>query len=142
MKPIVVTQQFSVGLEDLWHAITQKDRMIQWFFENIPDFKAEVGFTTEFLVENEGRQFTHLWKITEVIPQQRIVYHWSYKEYPGEGLVYFDISPVDDRTKLTLTNHGLETFPGHIPEFSRESCEGGWNYFIKERLSAYLCQSV
>lgn len=135
---IVVVQTFNVSLEQLWNAISQKDQMVQWFFANIPDFKAEVGFTTEFLVVNEGRHFTHLWEIIEAVPNQRIVYRWKYKEYPGEGIVSFDISGGAERSSLTLTNLGSETFPRDIPEFARESCQGGWNYFIKERLATYL----
>ena len=140
--PIIVEQQFDVSIEVLWRAITEKDLMVQWFFENIPDFKAEIGFKTEFLVENEGRKFTHQWEIIEVIPKKRIVYSWQYKEYPGEGKVYFDISEESDTVKLTLTNVGLETFPDTIPEFKRASCEGGWNYFIKNRLKSFLEKSI
>lgn len=136
-KPIVVEKVFLVTKEALWNAITNKDQMIKWFFENIPAFKAEVGFKTKFLIENESRQFTHLWEILKVIPNKKIVYNWKYKEYPGEGIVHFDVEEESKQTKLTITNLGLETFPQDIPEFKRESCEGGWNYFIN-RLDSYL----
>ncbi len=136
--PIKVEVFIERTVDEVWDAITERDQMILWFFESIPNFKAEVGFTTEFPVHVEERTFTHIWKITEVIPLQRIVYRWSYEEYSGEGLVYFDIADEGKHTKLTLTNVGLETFPRDIPEFSRESCQGGWDYFIKERLANYL----
>jgi hypothetical protein len=32
----------------------------------------------------------------------------------------------------------LQSFPGHIPEFKRESCLAGWQYFIRERLKKFL----
>lgn len=131
-EPIVIEQLFNKSVEVVWKAITEKDQMVQWFFNNIPDFKAEIGFKTQFLVENEGRKFTHQWEIIEVVPGKRIGYSWKYKEYPGEAKVYFNISKEDDLTKLKLTNLGLETFPQDIPEFKRESCEGGWNYFINQ----------
>lgn len=136
-QPIIVERIFKRPIEIVWQAITVKDQMVQWFFENIPDFKAEVGFKTEFLIENEGRKFTHLWEIVEVIPKKRIVYDWRYKEYDGAGTVYFEITEENDTSKLTIINLGLETFPQDVPEFKRESCESGWNYFIN-RLHSHL----
>ena len=136
-QPIIVEQIFEQPLEIVWKAITEHSQMIQWFFNNIPDFKAKVGFKTQFLIENEGCQFTHLWEIIEVIPMKKIIYDWRYKEYDGAGLVSFEMIAVDNGTKLRLTNTGLESFTADIPEFKRESCENGWKYFIN-RLQSYL----
>lgn len=137
VQPITVQKTFKHSVEVVWRAITHKDQMIQWFFDNIPDFKAEKGFKTQFLVENEGRQFTHLWEIIEVIPTKKIVYDWRYQEYNGVGTVSFEISNENGISELTITNLGIESFPQDIPEFKRESCESGWNYFIN-RLYSYL----
>ena len=112
--------------------------MIQWFFDNIPDFKPEVGFKTQFLIENEERKFIHLWKIIEVNPQKKIVYDWRYKDYEGEGLVCFELFEENDQTRLRLTSTGIETFTADVPEFKREAGVAGWNYFIKNRLKEYL----
>lgn len=138
MQDVVVKQNFEVSDEILWKAITEHHQMIQWFFENIPEFKARVGFKTQFLIENEGRKFTHLWKIVEVIPNQKIVYNWKYDEYEGEGLVFFELAENERGSLLTVTNKWVGVFPQDIPEFSRESCFGGWEYFINDRLKEYL----
>ena len=137
-KPIVVEQTFSVSKETLWKAITERDQMIQWFFGNIPDFKPEVGFKTQFLIENEDRKFTHLWEVIEVIQNKKIVYDLRYKEYEGKGLVHFELFDEIDKIKLRLTSTGIETFTADIPEFKREAGVNGWNYFIKQQLSEYL----
>lgn len=50
----------------------------------------------------------------------------------------FEIKDVGDHRLVFVTNEGLESFPPHIPEFKRESCEGGWTYFINQRLKEYL----
>ena len=39
--PIVVEQAFNVSKETVWKAITEHDQMIQWFFDNIPEFSRE-----------------------------------------------------------------------------------------------------
>ncbi len=138
-EPIIVEHTFAASAEDVWKAITQLDLMIQWFFENIPAFQPEVGFKTQFLVTNEGRNFTHLWQVTEVFPQKKISYSWRYEEYPqGDGLVSFEIFSSEKDTVLKVTALGMDTFPSEIPEFKRESCEGGWKYFIKDRLHTFL----
>ncbi|MDW7692240.1 SRPBCC domain-containing protein [Flammeovirgaceae bacterium SG7u.111] len=136
--PVIVEQAFSSSKEELWKAITEMEQMKKWFFENIPAFKAEVGFQTSFNVLAGERNFPHRWTILEVIPQEKIVYDWKYDGYEGEGLVTFELEETEGKTLLKLTAEGMETFPQEIPEFSRESCQGGWNYFIKEQLKEYL----
>mgnify|MGYP000454038907 CR=1 FL=1 len=135
---IIVHQDFNKDRRTVWKAITELDQMKQWYFENIPEFKAEVGFTTQFLVTNNGKDFTHQWTVTEVIPYKKITYDWTYKEYPGKGEVTFDLSGINQKTILMVMNKGLNSFPEDIPEFSRKSCQDGWGYFIQERLKAYL----
>jgi uncharacterized protein YndB with AHSA1/START domain len=137
-QPIVVEQAFNHSKETVWKAITEHDQMVKWFFDNIPEFKAEVGFETQFHVQAGERDFHHFWKITEVIPTQKIVYNWRFEDLPGVGTVTFEIFEEGDRSLLRLTNEGLDSFPQDIPEFARESCEGGWKYFIQQNLKNYL----
>jgi uncharacterized protein YndB with AHSA1/START domain len=138
MQPIVVEQSFATAVGDLWRAITDVEWMRQWFFEGIPDFRPEVGFRTEFSVRSGERDFLHLWMVTEVEPLKRIVYDWRYDGYPGDSFVEFKIFERDGRATLRLTHSVREDFPDDISDFSRESCEGGWEYFIKQQLRSFL----
>ena len=56
-NPIIVEEIFRNPVEVVWNSITKVDLMRQWYFENIPAFKAEVGFKTQFNVISEGRSF-------------------------------------------------------------------------------------
>ena len=136
--PIVVEQDFNRSATDVWDAITKIDQMRKWYFENIPDFKAEVGFCTQFLVESADRGFLHLWRVTEVDPPRKIVYNWKYSGIPGDSFVTFEVSGDAKSSRLTVTTRIQESFPEDIPEFTRESCIGGWTYFVKDRLKVYL----
>ncbi len=69
---------------------------------------------------------------------QKITYNWRYKEYPGDSFVTFQLTNDKNNVQLKLTTVVVENFPKDIPEFTRESCIGGWNYFIKERLKQFL----
>lgn len=91
-KPIKVEQKFTISAAELWSTITELQHMKQWFFPNIDAFEPAVGFHTRFIVENEGRIFPHLWKITEVIPQRKIMFNWQYEGYSGNSYVSFEIS--------------------------------------------------
>ena len=140
-QPIVVEQTFNASIKTVWSAITEIDQMRQWFFNNIEDFKAEVGFKTQFNVTSEKRNFLHLWEITEVEPFKKIVYNWKYKEYPGNSFVHFELFEEKNETKLKATSIVTEAFPNNITEFEPESCRAGWNYFIKQNLKEFIKKS-
>jgi len=136
--PIIVEQIFDADPASVWVAITELKQMRQWFFENIPDFKPQVGFSVEFDVDAGERIFPHQWKITRVEPGKLIEYNWRYGGYTGDAIVIFEVIPVNGSSMLRLTNIVTEDFQEDIPEFKRESCIGGWTYFIKKRLKDYL----
>jgi len=141
-EPIIIEETFNVPVETVWNAITQVEQMCKWFFENIPSFKPEIGFETEFNVQNQDRNFLHKWKVTEVEPLKKISYNWKYEDYPGDSFVVFELFNENNKTKLILKHQVTESFPQDIPEFKRESGIEGWNYFIKNTLKAFLENNV
>ncbi|NIT55346.1 MAG: SRPBCC domain-containing protein [Aliifodinibius sp.] len=141
-QPIIVEQSFNAPIERVWNAITDVAQMRQWYFDNIPAFKPEVGFETQFDVQTEQRIFRHIWKVTEVVPQKLISYTWKYEGYPGDSQVMFELFKGNQSTKLRLTHQIKESFPQDIPEFSRESGIEGWKYFIQNSLKEFLDKSA
>lgn len=129
--PICVALEIHAPVARVWQAITLPEQMRQWFFAEIPAFEARKGFETQFTVQAESRDFLHRWQIVEVIPEQVIRYRWLYPDYPGESLVSFRLSPKGKDTLLEITHQGMQSYPQEVPEFSRESCQGGWEYFGK-----------
>lgn len=139
--PIIVTQVFQNNVKDVWYAITNVSIMRKWFFEHIENFEPKVGFKTAFTIHLKEQSFTQLWKITEVIPYQKITYNWRYKEFGGDSLVTFELTDNQSTTVLRLSTEILKDFPDNIPEFKWESGLKGWEYFIKESLKKYLEQN-
>ena len=137
-EPIIVEQEIDKSVDIVWRALTDITQMHQWYFDNIPSFKPEVGFETRFNVQSQTRNFLHIWKVTEVIPQKLIKYNWSYEEYVGDSFVVFELFKQSSSTLLRLSHHVIEGFPDDIPEFKRESGLAGWTYFIKQRLKEFL----
>lgn len=137
-RSVTVSQHLNIPADKFWKVITQPQHMRSWFFDNIPDFKPEKGFETNFMVDAGERKFLHLWKLLEVVPERKIVYDWRYEGYAGVAKVTFELFPVGEQTKLTVTHKIIKEFPQDIPEFSRKSCQQGWDYFIKNSLVRYL----
>ncbi|WP_303919120.1 SRPBCC domain-containing protein [Draconibacterium sediminis] len=135
---IIVEQRLDTQIANVWTAITNLPQMKQWYFDNINHFQPETGSASQFVVQSGNRTFTHLWKVTEVNVPTEICYTWKYLEYPGDSLVRFNLRDDNGQTKLTLTQTVLEDFPDDIQEFKNESWRAGWNYFLVDRLPAFL----
>lgn len=77
-EPIIVEQTFARPVEAVWKAITEVDRMRQWYFAPIPAFRAEVGFEVQFTIQSQDRIFPHQWRVIKVEPLKLISYTWKY----------------------------------------------------------------
>ena len=142
-NPIVVENTFACPRADVWKAITDREEMVQWYFDMIPAFEPTVGFETQFNVHCEGVVYLHLWKVTEVVPQSKLVYDWRYEGFPGESYVVWELEDAPEGgTKLTFRHEDIHTFPQDNPTFSRESTQAGWDYFIKGALPKYLSEEA
>jgi len=139
--PIIVEETFNTSRATIWKAITEADQMNEWFFKQITSFQAAKGFSTSFIVALEDLKFTHLWTIVDVKPLEYIKYRWRYQEYSGDSFVTFKLSGEEKNVKLTVSSVVIADFPSNIPQFKRESCIEGWNYFIKESLKNYIHSS-
>ena len=139
--PISLDFTYATAINEVWAALTKHSEMLKWYFDNIPDFKPIKGFKTQFVVTSEDRQFTHLWEITSVVPYHSICYTWKYLEYPGFATVCFKIDEIESGVKLNLELIVNDNFPDLIPEFKRESCIAGWNYFLGQNLANYLANN-
>ena len=139
MDIVIVKEIICKPVDVVWRLVTELEYMRQWFFENIPSFEAKVGFQTEFNVMSNDRAFLHSWEIVEVSECKTIKYSWSYPEYfEQSACVTFYFNSVDEyTTELTIVNDGIDNYPSGIPEFTYESCELCWKYFIN-RLSDYV----
>jgi uncharacterized protein YndB with AHSA1/START domain len=133
---VVFERTFNAPVGRVWKALTDVEEMRQWYF-NLKQFKAEVGFEFEFVVEHEGTTYHHLCKVTEVIPQKKIAYTWRYKGHEGDSLVTFELFADGNETRLKLTHQGLETFP-KTAAFARKNFEAGWTAIIDSELKQFL----
>src|SRR5205807_6125946 len=129
---VVVERTLNAPVAKVWKALTDVDQMRQWYFD-LKEFRSEVGFQFEFVVEHEGARYHHLCKITEIVPQKKIAYTWRYKGKPGDSLVTFELFPEGGKTRLKVTHTGIETFP-KTPAYAWTKFEAGWTAIIGAKL--------
>ena len=137
-SPIKLFYAYNTDPKRLWACLTERDAMVAWFFDNIPEFEAREGFSTQFPVYSGDRLFTHCWEVQEVRIEEYIRYSWSYLEYGGMASVAYRIVQQEGGCKLVFKMFIEEDFDGGIEEFKLESCIAGWNYFLRQSLKDYL----
>ena len=135
-EAVIVERTFNAPVARVWKALTDVDQMRVWYFD-LKEFKPQVGFEFEFVVEHEGNTYHHLCKVTEVIPEKKIAYTWRYKGEAGNSLVSFELFPEGNRTRLKLTHSGIETFP-KTPAYARKNFEAGWTEIVGSELKRFV----
>ena len=135
-EAVVIERILNAPVPRVWSALTDVDQMRQWYFD-LKEFRPEVGFEFEFVVEHEGASYHHLCRVTEVVPQQKIAYTWRYKGEPGDSLVTFELFDEGNDTRLKLTHTGIETFP-KTPAYARKNFETGWTAIIGSELKQFV----
>jgi len=135
-EKVVIERTFAAPIARVWKALTDVDEMRQWYFD-LKEFRPEVGYQFQFVVEHQGMTYHHLCTITEAIPQKKLAYTWRYKGHEGDSLVTFKLSPAGDKTRLKLTHEGLETFP-KTAAFARKNFVEGWTTLIGSSLKEFI----
>ena len=139
-QSVVIEHLYNAPIERIWSALTDIRKMRRWYFPTLADFKPEVDFETIFNVENDGKIYPHIWKITEVIPGRKISYEWKFGGFPGNSLLSYELfAETAGNTKIILIHQMLETFQADIyPEFSQANFLEGWTYFIGKELKEFV----
>ena len=133
---VIVERTLNAPVARVWKALTDVEQMREWYFD-LKEFKPEVGFEFEFVVEHEGNNYHHLCRVVEVIPGKKIAYTWCYKGEPGDSLVSIELSPEGEKTRLKLTHAGIETFP-KTPAYARKNFVQGWTQIIGTELKQFI----
>jgi uncharacterized protein YndB with AHSA1/START domain len=135
-ETVVVQRTLNAPVAKVWQALTDVDQMREWYFD-LNEFKPEVGFEFEFVVEHEGNKYHHLCRITDVVPEKKIAYTWRYNGEPGDSLVAFELLGQGEKTRVTVTHTGIETFP-KTPAYERKNFEAGWTAIIGTELKQFV----
>ena len=136
-EPVIIEQVLDAPVEKVWNAITDKNKMKQWYF-NIPDFKPEPGHEFQFEAGAENKMYLHLCKITEIVPNQKLSHSWRYDGYEGNSHVTWELFAEGNKTRVKLTHEGLETFPTSNPDLAKHNFIAGWTDIVGSSLPKFL----
>lgn len=139
MEPVVVERTFAAPASVIWRAITDRNEMAKWYFK-LEKFEPIKGFEFQFTGGPEdGVQYLHFCKITEVIEGQKLAYSWRFDGYAGDSEVSFELFPEGDQTRVRITHAGVATFPAiKYPDLARHNFEAGWRGILDVALAGYL----
>ena len=136
-KSFVIERIYNVPVERVWEALTDRDKMKQWYFD-LAEFKPEVGFEFEFTGGSKEMTYLHKCRVTRVDPVKKLAYSWTYEGYPGYSEVTFELFDEGGKTRLKLTHEGLDSFPKDNKDFAPESFEKGWTYITGTSLKNFV----
>ncbi len=141
VQPIIIEQIFDAPISKVWQALTNNDEIKKWYFV-LPEFKPEVGFFFEFEGGKDPENpYLHYCEVMEVSEGKKLTYSWRYDGYEGNSFVTFELFDEGDKTKLTLTHAGIETFEYLNPDFAKENFVKGWTHIIGTALKDYVTTS-
>jgi uncharacterized protein YndB with AHSA1/START domain len=138
-EPFVLERSFNAPVEKIWKALTDKERMKQWYFD-IPAFRAEAGSEFSFVArDNDGKEWVHLCRVKEVIPNKKLSHTWRYEGYEGESLLTWELFAEGGKTRVKLTHSGLDSFPA-IKGLAKENFAEGWKQILGTSLENFLAE--
>ncbi|WP_276134497.1 SRPBCC family protein [Polluticoccus soli] len=141
-EPIIVERVYNAPAERVWKALTDKNKMKQWYFD-IADFKPQEGFEFRFVgKDHDGVEWLHICTITEVIPNKKLTHSWRYDGYEGNSYVTWELFPEGDTTRVRLTHEGLETFPSTVAAFAKQNFVEGWTAILGTMLQEFVEQGT
>lgn len=139
MTEVRLVREFKVSSETVWKAITDPEKMKEWYF-HIRDFKPEKGCVFTFYEKEEGGSFLHRCEILTIEPERFLEHTWEHPSHSaGRSVLKWEIEPLGGAAvQLTLIHSGLENFADAGAGFAPENYEAGWQGIVGISLRNYL----
>jgi uncharacterized protein YndB with AHSA1/START domain len=139
MNKVIIEAVFDESKQKIWQAITQPEAMKVWYFD-INNFKLEENAVFSFYEEGEKKEYFHECKILQIIPEALLQHTWTHpQQSKGSSTLTWNIESISsNKTKVTLTHIGLDSFADAGAAFAPENFEMGWNALVKTNLRNYL----
>ncbi len=131
------TSSFTVS-QSAEHAFSAINNVRGWWSQGLKGVSDKAG--AEFIYQHKQIHLSTQ-KVTELTPNKRVVWHvtsanLSFVEEKTEWVgteIYFDIEPVDGKTKVSMTHKGL------TPKLECfEGCSAGWGFYFGSSLKKLI----
>lgn len=129
---------YNVPAHKVWAALTDKERIREWFFD-VSNFEVKPDVEFEFSKPGFKREFLHRCRILDVKEKEILQYTWAYPGLmDGESVVTWELIPRGNVTSLRLTHEGLSVHQSGGESFTMGRFESGWGDILGKSLASYL----
>lgn len=141
-ESIKIDRVFNASVSLLWRALTDNEKLKEWYMDFEGKFKPEVGHVFEFESgPPDGKQWLHRAKVLEVIENKKLVHSWSYPGYSGEAKLTWELFEQGvEETLLKMRFDFIEPFDPTEDELHRQNFVAGWDELINTNLANYINQ--
>lgn len=137
-SPIIIKYTYDCPIEKVWEAISSEKELKTWYFP-VENYQLIVGNEFTFYESCDSKEYLHRCKITRIIPQQLLEYTWEHPTHSkGSSILTWELTALGDKTILTLTHSGVESFNDAGASFAKANFEMGWNAIVGNQLRNYL----
>ncbi|MBK1897150.1 SRPBCC family protein [Chryseobacterium paridis] len=137
-SPIIVEQKVEASVDEVWEALTDKEKMKSWYFD-ISDFELEPEKQFNFYEPGDEKKYHHHGHILDFRINEKLKHTWSYPGFSdAETIVTWELHPKEGGTVIKLTHEYVDRFKDLGEGFSEENFTEGWNVIIRQSLKSYV----
>lgn len=138
MEPIIISFTFDTPIDTVWKALSEEDQLKKWYFP-VENYQFEIGKEFTFYESAETKTYLHKARFLNIIDHKLIEYTWEHPSHSkGTSIVRWELQEDGDKTKVTLTHTGTESFIDAGPAFTKANYEMGWNAIVGTMLRNHL----
>lgn len=125
---------------ELWHALTDKDELENWWGDGVVIEPKMGGRFQEKWEDDEGNKQVASGKVLALKNKKQITFSWVEKSWPKNAVTECTFEINEDgpgKSSLTVRHTGWETLPAALRGQALKDFKTGWSYHLKE-LKEYL----
>ncbi len=125
---------------ELWHALTDKDELENWWGDGVVIEPKLGGRFQEKWEDDEGNKQLASGKVLAIKNKKQITFSWTEKSWPKTAFTEctFEVEEAGPgKSTLTVRHGGWEKLPEALRKQALKDFKTGWSYHLKE-LKEYL----
>ncbi|MDP9475299.1 MAG: SRPBCC domain-containing protein [Actinomycetota bacterium] len=134
---IVIRVEIGAPRDRVWQALTDEERIAQWWGDHVSFDARPGGCVTERWTDAGGREVVTSGEVVRLIAPRTLELTWADDDWDEPTRVLFRLDEAaDDATRLTLEHSGWEAFPPSTREELVRTHASGWSDHMAN-LAAY-----
>jgi uncharacterized protein YndB with AHSA1/START domain len=137
---IVICAQIGAPRDRVWRALTEEERIAEWWGSYVSLDARPGGRLTERWTDAGGREVVTSGEVLRLIAPRTLELTWADDDWDEPTRVLFKLEEAADATRLTLEHWGWEAFPSSSREELIRAHASGWSQHVAN-LAAYSART-